>query len=370
MRTRRVLSGCVASLFTCVDVSYALASSSTRASTSTGASSSTQTQPYGNVLILDHLNINHEQGRHDWLKVFYFDFLKCAVDPRKAENLEHGRKTLWANIGAQQFHLPEGKPEAQVLEGQVTLTFPDLNLLKERCNDPTLQQTLEGSKFALKTDGDELVVSDPWGSAFRLVAGDDADVDTRGRQPGDDISEGLSMRDLTIHAPVGCNMEGIGRFYESVLGAPVLRVDKNSCVISMGPRQTLTFLVDPKGRSDVRHDDLRDDNVTPPEGYPTFLSNYGPHVSLYVADLPSSYQKAEELGIAYVNPRFKRRAFTLDQAIDDCMFRCIDIVDPEKPEDGPILKLEHEVRSVVTRDGTKYKSCPFDEIPPECSVRD
>jgi hypothetical protein len=29
-------------------------------------------QPLGDILILDHLNINHEQGRHDWLKAFYF----------------------------------------------------------------------------------------------------------------------------------------------------------------------------------------------------------------------------------------------------------------------------------------------------------
>ena len=40
----------------------------------------------GNILLLDHLNINHEKGRHDLLKAFYFDVLKCAVDPRKVEN--------------------------------------------------------------------------------------------------------------------------------------------------------------------------------------------------------------------------------------------------------------------------------------------
>jgi len=45
-----------------------------------------------NILILDHLNINHEKGRHDWLRAFYFDFLQCAVDPRKEENLDAGSK--------------------------------------------------------------------------------------------------------------------------------------------------------------------------------------------------------------------------------------------------------------------------------------
>ena len=37
-------------------------------------------------------NINHEKGRHDALKAFYFDFLGCAIDPRKYENYVAGKK--------------------------------------------------------------------------------------------------------------------------------------------------------------------------------------------------------------------------------------------------------------------------------------
>ena len=51
----------------------------------------------GNILLLDHLNINHEKGRHDLVKAFFFDTLKLIPDPRKKENFEKGRKTLWAN---------------------------------------------------------------------------------------------------------------------------------------------------------------------------------------------------------------------------------------------------------------------------------
>jgi hypothetical protein len=113
----RFLSGSL--LLVClVTVSHALSSSPSRTATRPAL-------PYGNILILDHLNINHEMGRHDWLKDFYFDSLSCAVDPRKEENLLKGTKTLWTNIGAHQFHLPEGKPVAQVLDGVVTLEFPD-----------------------------------------------------------------------------------------------------------------------------------------------------------------------------------------------------------------------------------------------------
>ncbi len=68
----------------------------------------------GNILVLDHLNINHESGRHDLLKSFYFDILGCSVDPRKEENLAKGKKTLWANAGINQFHLPEAAT-AQVM---------------------------------------------------------------------------------------------------------------------------------------------------------------------------------------------------------------------------------------------------------------
>eukprot|EP00540_Astrosyne_radiata_P022877 CAMPEP_0116866888 /NCGR_PEP_ID=MMETSP0418-20121206/26313_1 /TAXON_ID=1158023 /ORGANISM="Astrosyne radiata, Strain 13vi08-1A" /LENGTH=168 /DNA_ID=CAMNT_0004502641 /DNA_START=146 /DNA_END=652 /DNA_ORIENTATION=- len=158
-------------------------------------------------------------------------------------------------------------------------------------------------------------------------------------------------------------MEGIARFYEQILECPVLECSESRCCISVGPRQTLSFVRHPKGRLTVQHEDMRDDQVEPPPGMPSFMSNYGPHVSMYVADLESTYRRADRLGLAYVNPRFKRRAYTLDEALKDCMFRCLDIVDPNDVEAGPILRLEHEVRSVVKQDGSKYKSCPFFDIP-------
>ena len=150
------------------------------------------------VLIVDHVNLNHEKGRHDLLKVrcgvsmvsprvlcgrssrlrrrrdssrgsihvaaaasprsrrgvattskrrrrdppqprerprpaavarrarrdpqaFYFDLLGLTADPRKAENIAKGKKTLWANAGIAQLHLPEGAPNAQPLDGRLTL---------------------------------------------------------------------------------------------------------------------------------------------------------------------------------------------------------------------------------------------------------
>lgn len=326
-----------------------------------------QQQPVGNILILDHLNINHEKGRHDWLKAFYFDFLNCAVDPRKEENLLQGRKTLWANIGANQFHLPEGKPDAQILNGMITLSYQNLSAVQNRYQK--VKNQLQGTNFAIRVNDDEdgsLEVTDPWGNLFRLVQGDPAELDARGLQLGSEEKDGLAMRDLTIHTPQGCNMQGIARFYEEIMGAPVLHNSSLSVVISVGPRQTLSFVISPVGEADIVHVDLRDDQTEPPSGYPSFPSNYGPHISLYLADFCDCYKKADALNLVYVNPRFKRQAYTLDQAIDDCMFRIIDIVDPHQPEAGTILRVEHEVRSVVKQKGSKYGSCPFNEIPEVC----
>jgi len=42
----------------------------------------------------------------------------------------------------------------------------------------------------------------------------------------------------------------------------------------------------------------------------------------------------EEHGLIFVNPRFKRKASTLDEAVEQCMFRVRDIIDPKAPADG------------------------------------
>jgi hypothetical protein len=341
-----------------------------------------------NLLLLDHWNINHEKGRQDLLLAFWVDFLKCALDPRKLENVQDPqhrsalqlpplasdtkKRTLWVNIGAHQFHLPQGKPDAQVLDGSVTLVYPSLQTLMDRYDH--VAPLLQGSKFQIQHCGTEgrLEVTDPWGSLFYIIVqeGSDHRGDPRGRQPGE-ASEGLALSDLTIHTPSSTNLPGIGRFYQQILGAKV-DVFMECVTVQVGPFQTLTFR--PCAATTVdRHVDLRweEDCAPPPPGSPpdtpSYPSNYGPHVSMYyVADLASTFQRAKELDVIYVNPRFSRRAYTKDEARKDCMFRCLDIIDPDNIAAGPILQLEHEIRSVVKIDGSKYPSCPFDDIPSEC----
>ena len=115
-----------------------------------------QEQPVGSIVILDHLNINHEKGRHELLRAFYFDFLGCAVAPRKEENLARGAKTLWANVGFSQFHLPEGRPGAQVFDGIITLVYRTLKGWLERYEkDKNIRSTLEGTQFRVEEREDE-----------------------------------------------------------------------------------------------------------------------------------------------------------------------------------------------------------------------
>lgn len=65
----------------------------------------------------------------------------------------------------------------------------------------------------------------------------------------------------------------------------------------MGPYQTLTSLA--SDQLEVSHDDLRREEHDVPDGNSAYESNYGPHVSMYVADLASTYKRAEELGVTY-----------------------------------------------------------------------
>jgi hypothetical protein len=297
-----------------------------------------------------------------------------------------------------QFHLPEGNPHAQKFDGMITLIHDDLDLLMERYEmyldgDP-LYAPLRDTEFLVgvvgdadddENDDDEndddgggymILITDPWGTEFCILPSDDPTEDRAshvGTQPsldGSIPSHALAMEDLTVYVEHDANLDGIGRFYEYVLGAK--KIDELSSDVSvcmgMGERQTLTFARHPDGpNAEVSHhdfgdvmdeiDDDDDDDRPLVAGYPP---NRGPHVSVYVTDLAGAYGKAEELGVLYVNARFKRRAYTREQAIDQCMFHMIDVVDPlDGGGGGVIVRLEHEVRSATKRDGTRYKSCPL-----------
>lgn len=319
-------------------------------------------KPIGNILLMDHLNINHQRGRHDLLKSFYVDLLGLALDPRKAENIEKGRKTLWVNAGITQFHLPE-EENAQVFDGIITLAYKNsaslLEVVSRLQRPPDLLQStsFEWSQHSDKANSC-IHVSDPWGSQFRLIVDPDAQ-DERGSQPSA-TSCSATISDLCFYVPRGTALDGIARFYEQILLAPCQNPSTagSECVsIVVSPHQTLTFRHSSSSLASQREEDVVRDELG------KVLSHTGPHISMYVKDLMGTYQRASAAGALFVNTRFKRQAHSLDDAVDQCMFRTLDIVDPENASAGVLFRLEHEIRSVVNRDGTKYKSCPFYEVP-------
>lgn len=328
------------------------------------------------VLLMDHLNINHEKGKHDALKAFYFDFLGCSVDPRKYANYLEGKNTLWANAGLHQFHLPEGNPHAQVFNGMITLIHEDLDGLMEKYNEyldgDERYKPLKETEFLVGIVGDDddddmMLVTDPWGTEFCILPSDDPAEDRAahiGSQPVVDVngpSRALAMEDITVYVSHDVNLDGIGRFYEHILGAWTIDElsSEASICIAMGERQTLTFQYHPDGpETEIFHHDFGHDQIMKEIEADTdatsYQANFGPHISLYVTNIAEAYSRAEKLGVLYVNTRFKRLAYTQDDAIDQCMFRLFNIIDPLDDKREIILRLEHEVRSVTTREGKKY----------------
>ena len=346
--------------------------------------------PAGGSLLMDHLNINHEKGRHDVLRAFYFVTLGLAMDPRKLENAEKGRKTLWANCGLSptQFHLPEAD-SAQVFDGVITLSLTgrtaqnDFSALLKRLESPPA--VLSNTFYSFKQQSNEEVsVRDPWGNIFRVLQ-DPGAFDPRGEQPGGATAALMpcTLSDLTVHVSSAQKLPGIARFYQKVFNTPVVAglglqsstpssssssSSSDFVSVAMSPYQTLTFKCRPTTGTGFQGGPLaHSHDVLDLDQAGNIVANSGPHISMYVSEFSNAYQRGAALGAIFTNTRFKRQAFNLDDAREQSMFRVLRIVDPADPDPKtaePLLMLEHEVRSVLGKDGKSlYKSCPFKEVP-------
>ena len=117
-----------------------------------------------------------------------------------------------------QFHLPEGRPDAQVFDGMITLVYGDLEPLRMRyaafIEGDERFAPLKDTEFLVGVADDMMLVTDPWGSQFCILPSDDPAEDRAahlGSQPtmeGEAPSEGLAMEDLTLYVPQGTNLGG------------------------------------------------------------------------------------------------------------------------------------------------------------------
>src|SRR6266540_1118088 len=161
---------------------------------------------------------------------------------------------MWVNVGEQQFHLPTREP--QVIDGHVGLVVPDLDALMARLE--SVAPGLKESKYSFARNSDHIAVTSPWGNHYRCYAS----------QPDfGDMTLGIPYVEFSV-APGA--VEGILRFYQAALGAPVaVATDAEGAVgrVKIGRHQSLVFRETEKP-------------IAPYDGH---------HIAVYIANFSTSY---------------------------------------------------------------------------------
>lgn len=304
-------------------------------------------QDQSTLTLLEHINLN--VPNHDYILPFYVELLGCGLDPRKAENLLAGSKTVWANCGASQFHLPYGAT-AQVIPGKIGLVYDSLEPLKERLAQVLkLEETKRCIQSHILAD-DHVELVDRYGNVFvcregsyvvnglkqPLLTTRDTDKFQRlATQYGCDSTECRGISFCEFMVPLG-TADKICQFYDCVLDATASVVTHNGdniAVVAFGD-------IDKQGRANQSLLFRETSEKIPPYD--------GHHVAMYVgksaADFEQAFKNAETAGVVWVNPRFSDKADTLQGAKHWKQFRLKDIVDMETGK--KIFELEHEMRSI------------------------
>ena len=244
----------------------------------------------GNIVLLEHVNL--QVPDQALATLFYIVGLGLTRDPY----FNIGLRNMWANAGEQQFHLPV-RP-VQVIQGHIGIVVPELDSLKERL--AAVQEPLAGTKFGWSVEAGHVSVSCPWGNRFQCYGA--------GPTFGD-MALGIPYVEFLIEQG---RAEGIARFYDRVLAAPVATEAGDTGTLArvkIGRNQSLVFRETEK----------------PLQAYD------GHHIAIYVANFSQPYAFIKNHG-------------RIAEDVRNHQFRFKDIIDPE---DGrPLFLLEHEVRSM------------------------
>ncbi|MSP38886.1 MAG: hypothetical protein EXR70_10385 [Deltaproteobacteria bacterium] len=244
----------------------------------------------GNIISLEHVNV--QIADQALATLFYVVGLGGTRDPY----LNVGLNNMWVNLGEQQFHLPTRTP--QVIDGYIGLVVPDLGALEKRLE--SVAASLAATQFALAREGEQLLVTCPWGNRYRCHAS----------QPGfGDMTIGVPYVEFLV--PSG-TAAAILRFYQNAFGAPVaMETDSQGEFgrVKIGRHQSLLFRDTKK-------------NLAPYDGH---------HVAVYVANFSGPYNYLKSRGL-------------ISEEARNHQFRFKNIVDPQN--DRPAFVLEHEVRSL------------------------
>jgi len=311
-----------------------LVASSSAASTETDPTSR-EIVDVSTLTLLEHINLNVPS--HEYILPFYYKVLGCGMDPRKVANLKPGapKKTLWANMGASQFHLPYGET-AQSIPGHIGLRYASLDALEER-----LKAYPDCYKKYTKEEGC-LRVLDHYGNEFACRA--PPAIEKRRaqdyRQPVLKASDPhydeyktidcLGLDYVEFRCPPGTAAK-IALFYETIFDATI-SVYEDVCIVALGH-------VDSNGRADQSLIFRESDVATPYDGH---------HIAMYVGETSADYERAFahalQAGIVWVNPRFSDKTMDIEGARQWNQFRLKDIIDVETGE--VLMELEHEMRSI------------------------
>jgi hypothetical protein len=323
------------------------------------------------LVLLEHVNLN--VPAQDLILPFYFDVLGCTMDPRKVENIhsnpDSSKKTLWANAGASQFHLPYGEV-AQCIPGQIGLRYDSLTGLEQR-----MQQYPSAYKSSsILENGNCIRLVDHYNNVFYCRSSSTSRVSPDWKQPilsrhADDSSTdhddipawkkevmGVYGRDdydsddgccrgidyIEFKCPMGA-AEKIALFYNGVFDATTFCVEATNndddsdktmvAIIAIGK-------IDENGRADQTLLFRETNKAIPPYD--------GHHIAIYIgtsdADFAQAFGNAQWANIVWTNPRFADQAVTVNDAVQKWkQFRFKNIVDLNTG--ATIMELEHEIRS-------------------------
>ena len=354
------------------------------------SSSSVEIVDRSTFTLLEHVNLNIPS--HEYAVPFYLELLGCGLDPRRASSLlpdaasasssssaaaaattTTTSKTIWANCGASQFHLPYGE-QAQTLPGHVGLIYESLEGLKERLSSWSTELPIESYEINVDptTKKEVVKIIDTYGNTFccreqdtihedkrqPLVMNSETDAETWGKdlvsrygvQPknnGNDDEQGESDCRGISYVEFPCpknSADKIALFYDSVF-------DATTSVIEIGPSQKIAIVaignVDSNGRAEQSLL-FREPPATTTTTTTSDKPYDGHHIALYVGetvqDFYQAYKNTETAGVVWINPRFRDKVDSLSKASDAKQFRFKDIIDLETGE--RIMELEHEIRSI------------------------
>lgn len=243
----------------------------------------------GNILALEHVNLTvPDQGLATF---FYVNGLGFTRDPY----IDFGPFNVWINVGKEQFHLPNNKP--QVLRGHVGVVIPDLDDLQTRLR--RLESRLGDTSFKWQKRKQWVDVTCPWGNHIRCYG------------PGSfgDMKLGIPYIEFNVNPKTA---RGISLFYKEVFNTPAcVKKDRSGtyCEVSIGRRQTLRF---------------RESSKVLPE-------YDGHHIAMYLVNFSAPY-------------KFLKRKRLITEESDANQYRFQKIIHPRTGE--TLYEIEHEVRSL------------------------